>query len=274
MDIFSMPGVMLPLAVNAIALIITLIYGCWEDIKERAVPVVMWYPAVAIGIPMLIWFCYQVAEAGDLPLMMPLIPLILFFVISFYLFTKFNLMGMADTKALILITVLIPCFPILPLTGYPVFGFPPYVFLPFSVLFNAVVINLILPVTFFIMNIIRGNHAPLPYLFLGFPVRGSDIEDQFGIVMEEFTEVNGQLERRFIGVGAAMKDLISGGKRVYTKSLKEHPEQYRKELALYRKAGEVWISYGVPFLIPITGGLVSALFLGDLFGMLIRLVIS
>jgi len=274
MDIFSMPAVMLPLAVNALALIITLIYGCWEDIKERAVPVVMWYPAVAIGIPMLIWFWYSVAEAGDLRMMMPLIPLILFFVVAFYLFTRFNLMGMADTKALILITVLIPCFPFIPVTGYPVFGFPPYVFLPFSVLFNAVVINLILPVAFFIMNVIRGNRAPLPYLFLGFPVQGSTIEDQFGIVMEEFTEVNGELQRKFIGVGAAIKDLVSGGKRVYTKSLKEHPEKYRRELALYRKAGTVWISYGVPFLIPITGGLISALFLGDLFGFLIRLVVS
>ena len=274
MEIFSMPAVMLPLAVNALALIITLIYGCVEDIRERAVPVVMWYPAVAIGIPMLIWFWYSVPEAGDLRMMMPLIPLILFFVVAFYLFTRFNLMGMADTKALILITVLIPCFPFVPVTGYPIFGFPPYVFLPFSVLFNAVVINLILPVAFFVMNVIRGNRAPLAYLFLGFPVQGSTIEDQFGIVMEEFTEVNGELHRKFIGVRAAIKDLVSGGKRVYTKSLKEHPEKYRKELALYRKAGTVWISYGVPFLIPITGGLISALFLGDLFGFLIRLVVS
>ncbi|MDD1729947.1 MAG: peptidase A24 [Methanospirillum sp.] len=274
MDLFSMPAVMLPLLINAIALIITLIYGCREDIRERAVPVVMWYPAVAIGIPMLIWFWYSVITAGDLRLMMPLIPLILFFVVAFYLFTRFNLVGMADTKALILITVLIPCFPFVPLTGYPVFGFPPYVFLPFSVLFNAVVINLILPVTFFIMNVIRGNRAPLPYLFLGFPVKGSEIEDKFGIVMEEFTEVNGEVQRTFIGIGAAIKDLVSGGRRVYTKSLKEHPERYRKELALYRKAGTVWISYGVPFLIPITGGLLTALFLGDLFGLLIRLVFS
>lgn len=274
MDIFSMPAVMLPLAINVIVLIITLLYGCREDIRERAVPVVMWYPAVAIGIPMLIWFWYSVVSVGDLPFMMPLIPLILFFVVAFYLFTRFNLVGMADAKALILITILIPCFPFVPLTGYPLFGFPPYVFLPFSVLFNAVVINLILPIIFFLMNVIKRNHAPLPYLFLGFPVKGSEIEDEFGIVMEEFAEVDGVLHRRFIGVGAAIKDLVSGGRRVYTKSLKEHPEKYRKELALYRKAGTVWISYGVPFLIPITGGLLSALFLGDLLVFLLRLVLT
>ena len=43
---------MLPLMINAIVLIITLLYGCREDIRERAVPVVMWYPMIAIAIPM------------------------------------------------------------------------------------------------------------------------------------------------------------------------------------------------------------------------------
>lgn len=273
MDPFSIPVVMIPLVINAIALIITLLYGCWEDIKERAVPVVMWYPAAAIGIPVLIWFWYLVITAGDLPYMIPLIPLILFFAVAFYLFTRFNLVGMADAKALILITLLIPCFPFVPLTGYPLFGYPPYVFLPFSVLFNAVVMNLLLPVVFFIMNVVRGNRAPLPYLFLGFPVKGETIADEFGIVMEEFTEVDGVFSRRFIGVGAALKDLVAGGKRVYTKSIKEHPEKYKKEIALYKKAGVVWISYGVPFLIPITAGLITALIIGDLFMILLTMLV-
>ena len=44
---------------------------------------------------------------GDVYKRQPLIPLILFFVIAFYLFTRFHLMGMADTKALILILSLI-----------------------------------------------------------------------------------------------------------------------------------------------------------------------
>ncbi|MFH0966208.1 MAG: A24 family peptidase C-terminal domain-containing protein [Methanobacteriota archaeon] len=267
-----MPAIMLPLAINAIALIITLLYGCREDIRERAVPVVMWYPALVIGIPMLLWYWYSVVSSADLPSMIPLIPLIIFFAGAFYLFTRFNLFGMADAKALILITILIPCFPFVPMTGYPLFGYPPYVFLPFSVLFNAVIFNLLIPIGFFLMNVIQRNRAPLPYLFLGFPVNGATISDQFGIVMEEFSEVDGEIQRRFIGVGAAIKDLISGGKRIYTKSLKEEPQKYRKELDLYQKAGTVWISYGVPFLIPITAGLLSALFFGDFFVYLIRMV--
>jgi len=206
--------------------------------------------------------------------MMPLIPLILFFVIAFYLFTRFHLMGMADTKALILITVLIPCFPFVPLTGYPLFGFPPYVFLPFSVLFNAVVLNLLLPVAFFIINLVKGNKAPLPYLFLGYPVKGETIADEFGIVMENFEEADGNLTRSFIPVRAAIRDMLAGGNRIYTKSLKESPNQYRKELELYKKAGIVWISYGVPFLIPITAGFLTAMIFGDFFMALLTLIAS
>lgn len=265
MNPFSIPAVMLPLAINAVALIITLLYGCREDIRERAVPVVMWYPVLVVGTPMLLWFWYSVVASGDLPYMIPLIPLILFFSVAFYLFTRFNLVGMADTKALILITILIPCFPFIPITGYPIFGYPPYVFLPFSVLFNAMICNLLIPLGFFLMNVIRGNHAPLPYLFLGFPVNGATISDEFGMVMEEFSEEEGKIQRRFIGVRSAIKDLVSGGERIYTKSLKEEPEKYQRELALYQKAGTVWISYGVPFLIPITAGLLTALVFGDFF---------
>ncbi|NLV27459.1 MAG: peptidase A24 [Methanomicrobiales archaeon] len=270
MDPFSVPPIMIPLLVNAIVLLVTLLYGCREDIRERAVPVVMWYPAVAIGIVMLIWFWSQVVSAQDLPFMMPLIVLMLFFVMAFYLFTRYHLMGMADTKALILITVLVPCFPLVPLTGYPVFGIPPYVFLPFSVLFNAVILNLLLPVFFFFMNIFKGNRAPLPYLFLGYPVRGETIADEFGIVMEEFTEEKGELSRKFIPVRTAIREMISGGNRIYTKSLKENPKKYQYELNIYKKAGNVWISYGVPFLIPITAGFITAMIFGDFFMLFAR----
>jgi len=274
MDPFSYSPVMLPLLINAIVLLITLLYGCREDIRERAVPVVMWYPAAVTGILMLAWFWHSVIVSGDLPYLIPLIPLIIFFVIAFYLFTRFHLMGMADTKALILITVLVPCFPFVPLAGYPLFGYPPYVFLPFSVLFNAVVLNLLLPVAFFFINVIKGNKAPLPYLFLGYPVNGRTIADEFGIVMENFEETEKGLFRSFIPVRTAIRDMLAGGDRIYTKSLKENPEKYRKELELYKKAGTVWISYGVPFLIPITAGFLTAIVLGDLLVILSGLVMA
>ena len=148
--------------------------------------------------------------------------------------------------------MLVPWFPVRSPHRLSALWFSPLVFFPFTVLFNAVVLNLLLPVAFFISNLIKGNKAPLPYLFLGYPVKGETIADEFGIVMEHFEETDGTLQRSFIPVRAAIKDMLAGGKRVYTKSLKENSAQYRKELELYKKAGTVYISYGGPFLIPIT----------------------
>jgi preflagellin peptidase FlaK len=60
--------------------------------------------------------------------------------------------------------------------------------------------------------------------------------------------------------------------RIYTKDLREHPEEFEKELGLYRKAGTVWISYAVPFILPITAGFISAIVCGDFLFSLIRLL--
>ena len=272
MNPFTIPEGMLPLLINAIALILTLLYGCREDIRERAVPVVMWYPAIAIGIPMLIWFYWSVISSGQLSYIVPLVPLIIFFILAFFIFNRLHLFAIADAKALILITILIPCFPFVPLTGFPLFGISPYIFLPFTVLCNAVILNILLPVWFFITNCIKGHRAPLPLLFFGFPVDGAKIADEFGFVMEEIREENGTIERNYIGFWDAIKDLLTGTSRIYTKDLKEEPEKYQRELALYKKAGTVWISYAVPFLIPITGGLLTALIFGDIFMYLLVMI--
>jgi preflagellin peptidase FlaK len=61
-----------------------------------------------------------------------------------------------------------------------------------------------------------------------------------------------------------MKSMLQGERRLYTKEMGLHPEEYATELALFRRAGTVWISYGVPFIVPITAGLITALLAGDL----------
>ncbi|OPY48221.1 MAG: hypothetical protein A4E42_00147 [Methanoregulaceae archaeon PtaU1.Bin222] len=57
--------------------------------------------------------------------------------------------------------------------------------------------------------------------------------------------------------------MFRGEGRVYTKDLREHPQEFTHELAMYKKAGTVWISYAVPFIIPITAGFVTAVIFGD-----------
>jgi preflagellin peptidase FlaK len=66
--------------------------------------------------------------------------------------------------------------------------------------------------------------------------------------------------------------MYSGEGRIYTKDLREHPEQFSRELELYRNAGTVWISYAVPFIIPITAGLITAVIFGDFLLALMKLL--
>ena len=113
------------------------------------------------------------------------------------------------------------------------------------------------------MNVIRKNRAPLMYMFFGFPVNGDRIQNEWGFVMEDFEENNGAVSRKFIGFWDAIRRMYAGKGRVYTKDLREKPEKFAKELAMYRKAGTVWISYAIPFIIPILAGFVSAVLFGD-----------
>jgi preflagellin peptidase FlaK len=177
----------------------------------------------------------------------------------FYIFARMHLFGGADAWALIFISFSLPVFPFTPL-----FGEPPLGFLSFSVLINALLLNLVAPIGIFIINVIRKNRAPLMYMFFGFPVNGERIQYEWGFVMEDFEEKKGTVSRKFVGFWDSIKRMYSGEGRVYTKDLREHPEEFQKELALYRKAGTVWISYAVPFIIPITAGLITAIIFGDL----------
>jgi archaeal preflagellin peptidase FlaK len=185
----------------------------------------------------------------------------------FYLFARMHLFGGADAWALIFISFCIPTFPFTPL-----FGMPPLGFLSFSVLINALLLNLVAPIGIFLMNCIRGNRAPVMYMFFGFPVSGERIRDEWGFVMEDIEERKGTINRRFIGFWDSVRRMYANEGRIYTKDLREHPEKYQKELAMYRSAGTVWISYAVPFIIPITAGLVTALVFGDLLFALMKVI--
>ncbi len=185
----------------------------------------------------------------------------------FYTFARMHLFGGADAWALIFISFSVPTFPFTPLLGSPPLGF-----LSFSVLINALLLNLAAPLGIFIINIIRGNRAPLMYMFFGFPVKGDRIQDTWGFVMEDFDERKGIVSRKFIGFWDAIRRMYRNEGRVYTKDLRENPEEFQKELAIYKKAGTVWISYAVPFIIPITAGLITALVFGDIVFAIMKIV--
>ena len=253
-----LPVVAIPLMIAAVAIGVTLIYASILDAKERRVPHRTWRPALMVTIPAAIWV-YGLTLLADWRMAASYLILVTVFCGFFYLSQAANLFGGADAYALIIITACIPFFPI-----EPYFGSPPLGFFPFTVLTNAVLLNIVAPVAIFARNLIQGNRAPLPCLFLGFPVDGDGIQNEFGFVMEDIEEQGDRLVRRFIGFTESLGRMVRGERRLYTKDLRLYPEDYQDELALYRKAGRVWISYGIPFIIPITAGFLTALFMGDI----------
>ncbi|MDT8358115.1 MAG: A24 family peptidase C-terminal domain-containing protein [Methanomicrobiaceae archaeon] len=257
--------VIIPLCICAFAVGITLLYASWRDLEERRVPFPTWYPMLTVAVPMAGW-TYLSLFLLDMRAAAAYLVLAAVFCGVFYFSAAYlHLFGGADAWALIFITACIPLFPIEPLLGRPLISF-----FPFSVLVNAVILNLATPLGIFLWNLWKKNRAPLRYMFVGFPVEGSRIEHAFGFIMEDFYEEEGQVRRRFIGFGEALRRMVRGERRMYTKDLKRDPERYAGELRLYRDAGKVWISYGIPFIVPITAGFFSALFAGDLLFELIQ----
>lgn len=259
----------LPLGIASVAVGLTLLYASVLDHRERRVPFRTWYPMLVVAVPSVCLFYAGLVLGGQVGTALYFVALSLIFSALFYAFGIFHLFGGADAWALIFLCITVPAFPIEPLWGVPLFGF-----FPFSVLIDALVLNLAAPLVLFGCNLLHGNRAPLPYMFLGYPVDGGEIRRHFGFVMEEIGEdEDGQIARRFLRLRTMLTRTVHGGeRRMYTKDLREHPERYLAELDLYRRSGRVWISYAVPFIIPIAAGYFCALFIGDIFYMIMKLL--
>ncbi len=257
-----------PYIFSTFAILITLIYSSVLDVRERRVPFRTWGPMVCVSIPAVMWIYFQIFTMGSFSDCLALIIMSVIFTFMFYIIGRLHLFGGADAWAFIFLSLTLPVYPWLPLTGYPAV---PY--LPYSVLINSVIANLIAPVILFAYNIIKRNKAPFLLLLIGYPVDGDKIQDSFGFVMEDFVVKDDTIERRYLGLTESVTRMISGKERVYTKYLKEYPLEYKAQREIYRQAGKVWISYGVPFILPITFGLVSSVLTGDLINLLIRIIL-
>ncbi|HZD43598.1 MAG TPA: A24 family peptidase C-terminal domain-containing protein, partial [Methanomicrobiales archaeon] len=91
-------------------------------------------------------------------------------------------------------------------------------------------------------------------------------------IMETIEEKDNTIERRFIPVRELILRMFRGQRTLYTRELRDNMDRYSSELSLYRRAGHVWILYGVPFILPITAGFITAVFAGDILYYCIRLI--
>lgn len=183
----------IPLAISAVVILGVLCYASILDIKARRVPFRTWYPVIIIGVPIAAFYYVSLLVDAQFLFLFLFLALSVLFCVVFYTFAYLGLFGGADAWALIFISLFVPAFPIRPILGYP-----PIPFLPFSVLLNAVILNLAVPAGILCWNLRAGRRAPLAYMCFGFPVPGDRIQDYFGFLMEEITEVDGSFRRKFV----------------------------------------------------------------------------
>ncbi len=236
----------LPLAVAAVVILITFLAAAQQDWKTRTVYRATWYPAAVIGgICVMLFWIEHIQTPGAF--------FVLFLSLAFAslcaLFSVLGMFGKADAKALVLLSLTVP------VTPFAAWIFPS---LAVSALVNAGILSLAVPVFCFCFNLAKGNRAPFWLMCSGMPVPGYLAKNRFGFLAETVTEQDGRIRKEFVRVRDSVFSLKFPLR--HTRNLREHADEYAEILRLLERCETVWVTVGIPLLVPLTAGLVFALF--------------
>ena len=229
-----------------------LLYSCYSDIKTRRVINKLWLMMLA-GWSFFI--LYDIWVYGIDYLLRLLISSILIFIFVYLLF-QLGVFGGADAKSLIVLSLFFPAYPEFTAFGY---GFPLNKPLPlfsdffaFGIFENAVILTIIVPLSLAIYNISKmGLNIDKPlYAFIGYKTRISDLSNKQHIkLIEGFEMIDDRINFYFKRGGLELDDEV----------MNELNKMSRKGLIK-----DVWVTPGLPFMIPITLGFFVSIFYGDL----------
>jgi len=175
-------------------------------------------------------------------------PVVAFFmIILFELFYMLDVIkGGADAKAVICLAILFPWYPAL-FSGVPMItpnldGIDTLFSFPLSVLFVAAVISVLTPIYYIYRNLKSGTPISGRAL-VGFRLPVDDVENRFVWLME----------------------WMDGERRRFSARKPRDSAMLKKDLEALRDAGieEVWVTYKIPFIIPMTAAIVIVLLLGN-----------
>ncbi len=226
-----------------------LIYSCYTDIKTRRVTNKLWLVMLAGSV---FFVLYDILTKGMPYLMQLFLSAGLIFVLVYILF-QLGTFGGADAKSLIVISIILPSYP-----AFHAFGFdfplnrPLIDMFSFGILGNAVLLTIVVPLGLAVYNISRmGLHIDNPlYIFIGYKSKISDLADKHIKLIQSLEEENGLVKFRFRRGGVEInEDVISDLRALSEKGLIKD---------------EVWVTPGLPFMIPITLGFFVAVFFGDM----------
>ncbi|MDY0387540.1 MAG: A24 family peptidase C-terminal domain-containing protein [Methanolobus sp.] len=228
-----------------------LLYACYADIKTRRVANEVWVMMFGVGF---IFIMYDLMTYG-LPYLIRNILSFIFIFAFVYMLFQFGAFGGADAKVLMVISLIIPTFPVITIgsTSFPLEGIPPIDLFAFSVFGNSIILTVIVPIGLFLYNLIKNPSESLRrpfYMFIGYIMPISKLEKGHFRLIESYSRTKDGIKFKFSRSGTELSsDVIS-------------------ELKSYHKEGKVkegvWITPGLPFMIPITAGFITAVIFGDL----------
>jgi hypothetical protein len=179
---------------------------------------------------------------------------ILIWILIFYGFYNLGLpRGGADTKALMALVILFPIYPILNnftqntafldlLVESPELGLEYFLPVTFTMLMNSVFIMLFYILGLVVYNGIKGNLA-FPHAFLGYKMALKDIPSKFVWPMEQLVD-----DKRVLKVFPGTES-----------DLKLQLKKFHK-----RGIKSIWVTSKIPFMIPLTIGLILTILAGNL----------
>lgn len=229
-----------------------LLYSCYTDIKTRRVTNKLWIIMILSGSFFII---YDIYVKGISYLYIMLISTGVIFIFVYILF-QLGVFGGADAKSLIVLSLFFPAYPQIILAGY---DFPIHQPLPlfknffsFGIFENAVLLTVVVPLGLAVYNISKmGLHIDKPfYAFIGYRSKIDDLSDRRHIRMiEGYEKTDGNIRFFFKRGGIEINDSV----------INDLKDMCRKGLIR-----EVWVTPGLPFMIPITLGFYVSVFYGDL----------
>ncbi|WP_406660626.1 A24 family peptidase C-terminal domain-containing protein [Methanolobus sp. ZRKC3] len=228
-----------------------LLYACYADIKTRRVANETWVAMFGVGY---IFIVTDLMSLGFPYLIRNLLSFAFIFIFVYVLF-QLGAFGGADAKVLMVISLIVPTFPVITAYGnsFPLNGVPPIGLFAFSVFGNSVILTVIVPIGLALYNLV---HNPLEsirrplYMLTGYLTPISKLEKGHFRMIESYTETDKGVKFRFTRLGTELSSNVINELKGY---LNEGKVQDR-----------VWITPGLPFMIPITAGFITAVVFGDL----------
>jgi preflagellin peptidase FlaK len=241
-----------------------LLYSCYTDLKARRVSNQLWKYMLGSGSVFVIYEIFM----GGIPYLKALFLSGVIVFVTIYILFQLEAFGGGDAKGLIALSILFPMYPIFQFSGelYPLLGCPLIGLFTFTVLGNALLLTILVPLGMFAYNLLHFSPEMLKkplYMFIGYRTEVSSLKNKEHLALLEKLEID---ER-----GSVKKRLARTGLD-FDANQKPELEEYVKKGLIGK---DIWVTPGLPFMLSITGGFITAVVFGDLiFYIVMRLVVG